>query len=238
MEAYRGAICNVGVGIAYDTVSRTLYEEVIKKDVTFTVETGVYGGVLPSADDFGAAFNFNAMLDQPTQFDFYDGVGVDIAFMGLGEVDQNGNGNASKMGEKVTGCGGFVDITQYAKKSVFCTTFTAKGLEVAWDVEKGLRIVKEGAKKKFVKNLNQITYNADYARKAGHEMLVVTERAVFVMTKTGIKLIEIAKGVDLQKDILDQMEFVPEISENLKKIDSIIYSDGLIGLKEKLGCSE
>jgi len=238
MEAYRGALCNVGVGIPYDTVSKILYEEGIRKDITFTVETGVYGGVLPHADDFGASFNFDSMLDHQTQFDFYNGVGVSIAFMGVGEVDQNGNCNASKMGEKITGCGGFVDITQNAKKTVFCTTFTAKGLDVTWDMQNGIRIIKEGSIKKFVKKLDQITYNADFARDAGHEMIIVTERAVFVLTKTGIKLIEIAKGIDLQKDILDQMGFIPEISENLKEIDSIIYSNGLIGLKEKLGCSE
>ena len=170
-------------------------------------------------------------------FDFYNGTGLDIAFMGAGEIDSNGNVNASKMAGKVTGCGGFVDITQNSRKIVFCTTFTVKGLKETYDGN-GIIIQQEGRYKKFVKKVAQITFNADYARKSGQEVIYVTERAVFRLTPTGIELVEIAPGMDLQKDILDQMEFKPEIAEYLKVTDPIIYRNGIIGLKEILGCEE
>lgn len=237
MEAKKGDIGNVGVGLPYDTISRLLYEEGIRKDISFTLETGVFGGVLTDANDFGAAYNFDAMLDHHSMFDFYNGTGLDIAFMGAGEIDSNGNVNASKMAGKVTGCGGFVDITQNSRKIVFCTTFTVKGLKETYDGN-GIIIQQEGRYKKFVKKVAQITFNADYARKSGQEVIYVTERAVFRLTPTGIELVEIAPGMDLQKDILDQMEFKPEIAEYLKVTDPIIYRNGIIGLKEILGCEE
>lgn len=238
LEIKKHDMCNVGVGIPYDTISRTLYEEGVRKDVLFTVETGVFGGTLPNSFDFGAAYNFDAMWDQLTMFDFYSGCGLDLTFMGVGEIDPMGNGNASKMNGKAVGCGGFVDITQNARKVVFCTTFTAKGLKIDWDEEKGITILKEGSVKKFVNQIIQKTFSSDFARKAGQEIMWVTERAVFVMTDTGIKLTEIARGIDLQKDILDQMEFVPEIADDLKEINPIIYRNGLIDMKSLLGCEE
>ena len=238
MEAKKGDIGNVGVGIPYDTVSRLMYEEGIRKDVTFTLEMGVFGGVLTDVHNFGAAYNFEAMIDQPAIFDFYNGAGLDITFMGAGEIDAAGNVNASKMNGKVTGCGGFVDITQHSKKVVFCLTFTARGLREAWSEQEGIQILQEGQNKKFVRQLLQTTFSAEYARKAGQQVVYVTDRAVFVLTEKGIMLTEIARGVDLQRDILDQMEFIPEISKNLREIPTVIYREGLMGLKEILGCEE
>lgn len=238
LETKKGSIGNVGIGIPYDTISRMLYEEGVRKDITFTLETGVFGGVLTHQNDFGAAYNFDAMLDQPSIFDYYNGTGLDITFMGVGEIDAKGNVNASKMNGKVTGCGGFVDITQNSKKVVFCTAFTAHGLRISWDEEKGITIEQEGTVKKFVDQVVQTTFSAEYARKFGQEVLYVTERAVFKLTDNGLMLTEIAKGVDLQKDILDQMDFRPEISPDLKQIDTIIYRNGPIDLKALLGCEQ
>ena len=237
LEAKKGDVANVGVGVPYDTISRLLYEEGVRRDIHFTVETGVFGGVLSTSDNFGAAYNFDAMLDQPSIFDYYNGSGLDITFMGAGEIDPQGNVNASKMNGKVTGCGGFVDITQNARKVVFCTTLTVRGLKETYD-DNGITIVQEGSSKKFVKEVAQVTFSADYARQTGQEVLYVTERCVFKLGEKGLVLTEIAPGMDLQKDILDQMEFVPEIAEDLKVTNSVIYRDGLVGMKQLLGCDE
>ena len=152
--------------------------------------------------------------------------------MGTGQVDQYGNVNSTRMGDRAPGSGGFVDITATAKKVVFCGTFTAKGLKVAFDEEKGVTILQEGEVKKMVKSVQQISYNAKYATANGQQMLFISERCVFEYTPEGMKLIEIAKGIDLQKDILDQMEFTPIIADDLKIMDTSIYREGQFGLRD------
>lgn len=233
MELAENDILNVGTGIPNDVVGPIIAEEGISDDVTITVESGIYGGVPMGGIDFGIAKNNFALVRHDDQFDFYNGQGVDITFMGAGQVDEDGNVNATRLGPNPTGAGGFIDITTNAKHVVFCSTFTGKGLECSFEGGK-VTILKEGALIKFVNRLQQVSYNGVIARNKGQKMHYVTERAVFELTPDGLMLTEIAEGIDLQTQILDLMEFKPLISENLKKIDPRIYSDGAYGLKELL----
>lgn len=233
MELSENDILNVGTGIPNDVVGPIIAEEGLSDDVTITVESGIYGGVPMGGIDFGIAKNNFALVRHDDQFDFYNGQGVDVTFMGAGQVDAEGNVNATRLGPNPTGAGGFIDITTNAKHIVFCSTFTGKGLECSFEGGK-VTILKEGSLIKFVNKLQQISYNGLIARKKGQKMHYVTERAVFELTPDGLMLTEIAAGIDLQTQILDLMEYKPLISENLKIIDPRIYMDGKFGLKEML----
>jgi propionate CoA-transferase len=178
----------------------------------------------------GCSTNPEAIIDHAYQFDFYDGGGLDIAFLGMAEADADGNLNVSKFGPRVVGPGGFINISQNAKTVGFVGTFTADGLEV-FSGAGMLRIEQEGKIKKFVKNVEQITFSGKYAKESGQRVLYITERAVLQLTQKGIELIETAPGVRLKEDILDQMEFVPAISANLKEMDARIFRDDLMGIK-------
>ena len=161
-------------------------------------------------------------------FDLYDGGILDMTFLGAAEIDGSGNVNVSKFGTRCTGPGGFVNISQNTKKVYFVGTFTAGGLKE--EVKDGkLTILQEGKSKKFKKQVQQITFSGDYARESGQEITFITERAVLKLTEKGIMLTEIAPGVDLQKDILDQMEFEPLVAENLKLMDAAIFHDETMG---------
>ena len=226
----KGDIVNIGIGIP-EAISIVANEEGIGDLITLTVEPGPIGGVPPGGKKFGASINPECIFDQPTQFDFYDGGGLDIAFLGLAQVEKHGNINVSKFGTKVAGCGGFINITQNAKKVVFCGTFTAKGLEV--EVGNGkLKIINEGSNKKFIDAVEQITFSGDYAMKIGQPVMYITERAVFELKEDGLHLTEIAPGIDMNKDILDVMDFEPIIDKNLKLMDERIFSDELMGLNK------
>jgi propionate CoA-transferase len=231
MELYSGAIINLGTGIPNDVVGPIAAEEGITNDITVTVESGIYSGVPAGGIDFGIAANMDALIEHAAQFDFYTGVGVDFTFMGAGEMDEFGNVNATRFGKRAPGAGGFIDITQNAKNVVFCSTFTAAGLEVEFN-SGGVRIVKEGTVKKLVKQVQQISFNGQIACKKKQNVFFVTERAVFQWKPEGPVLIEIASGVDLEKDIIDQMEFRPLIAKELKIINPIIYKKEKFGLKE------
>lgn len=233
MELSENDILNVGTGIPNDVVGPIIAEEGISDDVTITVESGIYGGVPMGGIDFGIAKNNFALVRHDDQFDFYNGQGVDVTFMGAGQIDADGNVNATRLGPNPTGAGGFIDITANAKHVVFCSTFTGKGLECAFHDGK-LTIVKEGSLVKFVRQLQQVSYNGRIAREKGQKMHYVTERAVFELTRDGLILTEIAKGIDLQTQILDQMEFRPVISKDLRIIDPCIYLDGPFGLRKYL----
>ncbi|TVY02418.1 acyl CoA:acetate/3-ketoacid CoA transferase [Paenibacillus cremeus] len=229
MELFPGAIVNLGTGIPGDTLGPIATEEKINGEITLTIESGVIGGIPEGGIDFGITKNAIAIIEHGSQFDYYNGSGVDVTFMGMAEADSDGNVNVSKFGTKTVGCGGFIDITQPAKKVVYCATFTAGGLEVAID-NGNLRIEKEGIARKFLKKVNQITFSGHYARKNNQPVLFVTERAVFELRKEGIVLIEIAPGIDLEKDILDLMDFRPIVSDKLKMMDPRIFRDEPIGL--------
>lgn len=229
MEVKSGNIINLGIGMATE-VANVAMEENIYEKFTLTVESGVTGGVPLSGLDFGVGVNYEALIDQPYQFDFYQGGGLDLAFLGMAQADEKGNANVSKFGGRFAGCGGFIDITQNAKKVVFCGTFTTKGLQV--EVGGGrLKILQEGAIKKFVKNVEHITFSGEYAKKIGKEVLYVTERAVFRLSKDGLVLEEIAPGVDLEKDILGKMDFSPTVSSKLKLMDEKIFKKAKMGIQ-------
>jgi propionate CoA-transferase len=221
-ELTSSSVVNLGIGIPGDVIGPITNEEGLNRDLTLTLESGIVGGVPIGANEFGIARNATAILEHEYLFDYYHGAGIDITFMGAAEVDKNGNVNVSKFGNKTVGCGGFIDITQSAKKVVFCTTFTGGGLKVKVNNGK-LSIIEEGKIIKFTDKVNQITFSGNYAAENEKEVMYVTERAVFVLTKEGLVLTEIAPGIDLVKDVLGQMSFKPIISPKLKEMDYRIF---------------
>ena len=226
MELVPNAITNLGIGMP-EGIAAIAAEEGLE-GMVLTTEAGTIGGIPASGKDFGVTLNPDCILDQPAQFDFYDGGGLDVAFLGLAQADQKGNINVSRFGPKIAGCGGFINITQNAKKVIYCGTFTAGGLKVTV-ADGALKILQEGSSKKFIKQVEQITFSGDYAIEKGQPVLYITERAVFALTPEGVTLKEVAPGVDLQRDILDQMDFVP-IIRNVKIMDMRIFRDEPMGL--------
>ena len=232
-EVYPGCVVNLGTGIPNDVIGNISNEEGLNDDIMITVESGIYGGVQAGGIDFGIGQNLYAMICHHEQMDYYNGAGVDVTFMGFGELDGEGNVNATKMGPRCTGCGGFIDITQNAKKVVFCGTFTASGCEFRFDDHK-LTIVKEGKIRKMVSQVAQYSFNGRLSREKGQQVYIVTERAVFKLVPEGVMLIEAAPGIDLQTQVLDLMEFEPIISKDLKLMDENLFNQTMVGMKEMI----
>jgi propionate CoA-transferase len=228
MELFPGAICNLGAGVSTG-LSTIAAEEGLLDAVTLTNEQGIIGGAPITGRDSGGGQNFAAMVEQPAQFDFYDGGGLDLAFLSFAEVDPAGNVNVSRFGERIIGVGGFINISQNARTVVFGGTMTAGDLDIDW--EQGRTVIRrEGRHRKFVPKLEQVCYSAAIGRQRGQTTLFVTERAVFRIGADGLELIEIAPGVDAERDVIAQMGFRPRIAANLATMDARIFAPGLMGL--------
>jgi propionate CoA-transferase len=229
LELFPGAICNLGSGVSTGIASIAA-EEAALDAVVLTNEQGLIGGAPATGNEPGAGRNYMAMIDQPYQFDFYDGGGLDLAFLSFAEVDARCNVNVSRFGGRIVGPGGFINISQNAKTIVFSGTFTAGGLDIAWPGGR-TTIAREGNERKFVRAVEQVTYSGQLAARNGQRALYVTERAVFRRNEAGrLELIEVAPGVDIERDILAQMQFRPDVASGVRTMDERIFRPEPMGL--------
>src|SRR6478752_3994296 len=224
MELFPGAICNLGAGVSTG-LSTIAAEEGLLDVAILTNEQGIIGGAPITGRDSGGGQNFAAMIEQPAQFDFYDGGGLDLAFLSFAEVDAEGNVNVSRFGDKIIGVGGFINISQNARCVIFSGTLTAGELDIEW-VDGRTVIRREGRHRKFVPRLEQVCYNAGMGRQRGQVALFVTERAVFRVGPQGLELIEIAPGLDAERDVIAHMGFRPRVARDLQVMDERIFRDG------------
>ena len=231
MELLPNSVVNLGIGLP-DSVGRVASEEKIYDLMTLTVDPGVMGGVPAGGADFGAAINCQAVIDHCSQFDFIDGGGLDCAFLGFAECDRLGNVNASRFAGKIAGCGGFINISQNAKKVVFIGNFTAGGAQFAVD-DGRLRIVQEGKVSKFVEQVVQVTFSGTLAAQQRKDILYITERCVFRLTSTGLTLTEVAPGIDIERDVLRHLPFRPHMDQPAT-MDVAIFASKPMGLRERM----
>ncbi|WP_051559936.1 acyl CoA:acetate/3-ketoacid CoA transferase [Marinobacterium jannaschii] len=229
MALNKGAVVNLGIGMP-EMMATVAAEEGRLKDFTLTVEPGGIGGQPASGLSFGAVANAESIIDQPAQFDFYDGGGLDQAFLGLAETCPQGHVNVSRFGTKLAGAGGFINITQNTREVFFLGTFTSGSQQLEIE-DHQLRVIRNGHLRKFKKQVEQITFNGEYALQKGQKVTFITERAVFELTDAGMKLTEIAPGIDLQRDILDLMDFRPIIDDDLDTMDPRLFNDGPMHLQ-------
>ena len=232
MEVNVGDVVNLGIGMPAE-MSKVVAEEGYIDYMTLTTESGMVGGMPSELPNFGSAYNPDAIIDHGSMFDFIDGGGLTMTCLGIGEIDQYGNNNVSKLGSRLTGPGGFINITRSTHKVIFCGTFMGKA-EVKIG-EGSLSILKEGTIRKFVRDVEQITFAGKYVM-PNQYILYVTERCVFRLIDGKMRLIEIAPGIDLERDILANMDFVPEISKDLKIMEPGIFMEKWGGLGKYIGC--
>ena len=229
LELRAGMNINLGVGIPMG-VARIAFEEGLLDRVTMNTEVGLIGGLPEGGKNFGPSKNPMAFLTQPSMFDFYDGGGLDLACLGMAQTDREGNVNVSKLGPRLIGCGGFINITQSAKKCVFCGEFSAVGFDATVDNGQ-ITIRQEGKVAKFVEAVEQITFSGQHARKNKRDVLFVTERCVFQLVPDGLLLKEIAPGIDLQRDLLDRMRFKPIVPDEVPLMNEAIFRDAPMGIR-------
>jgi len=232
MELYKGDFTNLGIGVPTH-VSDILAEEGLFDQITLSFESGIVGGLPASGFAAGSGFNASAILRHTDMFNFIDGGGIDLTCLGCAQVDREGNVNVTKFGGRITGPGGFVDISQNARTVCFVGTFTAGKPDVRITPEGKLKIVSEGTLMKYVDHVDQVSFSGEYARQRGRRILYVTERAVFEMRPEGLTLTEIAPGVDIERDIFAHMAFLPRVAEDLHLMDTRIFLDRLMGLSLK-----
>lgn len=231
MELRKGSVVNLGIGMP-EMVSQVAAEEGRLSEFTLTVEPGGIGGKPASGLSFGAVSNAEAVVDQPAQFDFYDGGGLDQAFLGLAETCPEGHINVSRFGDKLAGAGGFINISQNTRDLYFLGTFTSGPQQIEISDHR-IRVIQNGPVKKFRTAVQQITFNGEAACRNGQRVMFITERCVFVLTERGLKLTEVAPGIDLQRDILDQMEFRPLIDDEPHLMDPRLFNDGPMNLAHR-----
>lgn len=229
MELRPGMLVNIGVGVS-NGVPLILAEEGISEQVTFSLEQGQSGGLPVLGLDAGTMANPRVILDHPVQHDLYHGGILDVACLSAAETDFNGNVNVSKLGHNVTGCGGFIDIAQETKTIIFGGTLCAKS-KVRYENDR-IVVEKQGEIRKFVEQVNQVTFSGSYAQDTNKKVLFITDRCVFQLTPNGLMLTEIAPGIDIQRDILDNMEFTPLIHPEVKEMARELLSDGPMGLEK------
>jgi propionate CoA-transferase len=232
LELRPNAVVNLGIGMPEGIASVAAEERVIDL-ITLTAEPGVIGGIPAGGLNFGAAVNTQAIIDQPYQFDFYDGGGLDITFLGLAQADAQGNLNVSKFGPKLAGAGGFINISQSARKAVFVGSFNAGRLNLKIDNGQ-LKIVEDGKVAKFVRMVEHCTFSGPHAARRGQPVLYITERCVFTLTPQGLELTEVAPGIDVAHDILAKMEFEPIVRSEPKLMDERIFRDEPMQLRRQL----
>ncbi|SKA12576.1 propionate CoA-transferase [Oceanospirillum multiglobuliferum] len=229
MALKTGGVINLGIGMP-EMVAEVAAEEGLLDSFTLTVEPGGIGGQPASGLSFGAVANASAIIDQPAQFDFYDGGGLDQAFLGLAETCAVGHINVSRFGHKLAGAGGFINITQNTQELFFLGTFTSGSQQLSFENEQ-VQVIRNGSQKKFCNKVQQITFNGQYACEQGQKVTLITERAVFCLTDDGLCLTEIAPGIDLERDILQQMDFRPVISPDLRLMDSRLFKSGPMNIR-------